>query len=172
MAIILKTLIKIRLKYLLNLFICLLSVQYIFSQENNLGYKEDQFYLGVSYFMQIKDIEDFKQNGFSGNFQAGFIKDISLDELEFLNPAYKINVIPKVDGRTYHLVLPIDKMGVFVANEKEIYAHFIKLDAEKRKNYPKYSEEDERVVHRVKSGEYLGKSVSYTHLTLPTKRIV
>ena len=83
--------------------------------------------------------------------------DISIDELEFLNPAYKINVIPKVDGRTYHLVLPIDKMGVFVANEKEIYAHFIKLDAEKRKNYPKYSEQDERVVHRVKSGEYLGK---------------
>ena len=83
--------------------------------------------------------------------------DISLDELEFLNPAYKINVIPKVDGRIYHLVLPIDKMGVFVANEKEIYAHFIKLDAEKRKNYPKYSEQDERVVHRVKSGEYLGK---------------
>ena len=83
--------------------------------------------------------------------------DISLDELKFLNPAYKINVIPKVDGRTYHLVLPIDKMGVFVANEKEIYAHFIKLDAEKRKNYPKYSEQDERVVHRVKSGEYLGK---------------
>ena len=83
--------------------------------------------------------------------------DISLDELEFLNPAYKINVIPKVDGRTYHLVLPIDKMGVFVSNEKEIYAHFIKLDAEKRKGYPKYSEQDERVVHRVKSGEYLGK---------------
>ena len=83
--------------------------------------------------------------------------DISIDELEFLNPAYKINVIPKVDGRTYHLVLPIDKMGVFVANEKEIYAHFIKLDGEKRKNYPKYSEQDERVVHRVKSGEYLGK---------------
>ena len=83
--------------------------------------------------------------------------DISLDELEFLNPAYKINVIPKIEGITYHLVLPIDKMGVFVANEKEIYSHFIKLDAEKRKNYPKYSEQDERVVHHVKSGEYLGK---------------
>ena len=48
-------------------------------------------------------------------------------------------------------------MGSFVANEKEIYAHFVKLDAQKRKNYPKYSEQDERVVHRVKSGEYLGK---------------
>ena len=83
--------------------------------------------------------------------------DISMDELEFLNPSYKINVIPKVEGRLYHLVLPISKMGAFVANEKEIYAHFIELDAQKRKNYPKYSEQDERIVHRVKGGEYLGK---------------
>ena len=83
--------------------------------------------------------------------------DISMDELEFLNPSYKINVIPKVEGRPYHLVLPISKMGAFVANEKEIYAHFIELDAQKRKNYPKYSEQDERIVHRVKGGEYLGK---------------
>ena len=30
--------------------------------------------------MQVKDIDDFKQNGFSGNFQVGFIKDISLDK--------------------------------------------------------------------------------------------
>ena len=80
MVIILKTLINIRLKYFLNLFICFFSVQYIYSQENNTDYKEDQFYLGVSYFMQVKDIDDFKQNGFSGNFQIGFIKDISIDK--------------------------------------------------------------------------------------------
>ena len=83
--------------------------------------------------------------------------DISIDELEFLNPSYKINVIPKIDGRPYHLVLPVAKMGAFVENEKEIYAHFVELDAQKRKNYPKYSEQDERIVHRVKGGEYLGK---------------
>ena len=83
--------------------------------------------------------------------------DISVNELEFLNPSYKINVIPKVEGRPYHMVLPVAKMGAFVANEKEIYAHFVELDAQKRKNYPKYSEQNERVVHRVKSGEYLGK---------------
>ena len=83
--------------------------------------------------------------------------DISINELEFLNPSYKINVIPKIDGRPYHLVLPVAKMGAFVENEKEIYAHFVELDAQKRKNYPKYSEQDERIVHRVKWGEYLGK---------------
>ena len=83
--------------------------------------------------------------------------DISIDELEFLNPSYKINVIPKIDGRPYHLVLPFAKMGAFVENEKEIYAHFVELETQKRKNYPKYSEQDERIVHRVKGGEYLGK---------------
>ena len=30
--------------------------------------------------MQVKEIPDFKQNGFSGNFQVGFIRDISLDK--------------------------------------------------------------------------------------------
>ena len=83
--------------------------------------------------------------------------DISMDELAFLNPSYKINVIPKIEGRPYHLVLPIAKMGAFVENEKEIYAHFVELDAQKRKNYPKYSEQDERIIHLVKRGEYLGK---------------
>ena len=83
--------------------------------------------------------------------------DISMDELEFLNPSYKINVIPKIEGRPYHLVLPVAKMGAFVENEKEIYAHFVELDAQKRKNYPKYTEQDERIVHRVRGGEYLGK---------------
>ena len=80
MVTILKTLINIRLIYPLNLFICLFSVQLIYSQDNGIDYKEDQFYIGVSYFMQVKDIDDFKQNGFSGNFQAGFIKDITLDK--------------------------------------------------------------------------------------------
>ena len=83
--------------------------------------------------------------------------DISMGELEFLNPSYKINVIPKVEGKPYHLVLPVAKMGAFVENEKEIYAHFVELDAQKRKNYPKYSEQDERIIHRVRGGEYLGK---------------
>jgi len=83
--------------------------------------------------------------------------NMSITELEFLNPSYKVNVIPNIKGRKYYLTLPITKMGVFVNNEEEIYAHFIELDKLKQKTYPKYSEQDERVVYKVKSGEYLGK---------------
>ena len=82
--------------------------------------------------------------------------NIPLAELEFLNPAYKINIIPNIQGRNYYLTLPQDKIGVFVANEKEIYTHFIRLDEKKRNKYPKYSEQDEQIIYRVKSGEYLG----------------
>lgn len=83
--------------------------------------------------------------------------DISVAELEFLNPSYKLNVIPNIEGRIYYLSLPIEKIGVFVANEKEVYAHFMQLAEQKQKEYPKYTEHDERIVHKVKSGDYLGK---------------
>ena len=108
---------------------------------------------GVSYYetdtVEVKYQVDFEYLAAS--------LDISIAELEFLNPSYKINVIPNIKGRKYYLSLPIDKMGVFVANEKEIYAHFIELNNQKQKSYPKYTEQDERIVYRVKSGEYLGK---------------
>ena len=42
-------------------------------------YREDQFYFGSSYFIQTEPIENFKQNGFSGNFQFGFIRDFPLN---------------------------------------------------------------------------------------------
>ena len=43
-------------------------------------YREDQFYIGSSYFIQTQPIDEFKQNGFSGNFQFGFIRDFPLND--------------------------------------------------------------------------------------------
>ena len=42
-------------------------------------YREDQIYFGSSYFIQSESITDFKQNGFSGNFQFGFIRDFPIN---------------------------------------------------------------------------------------------
>ena len=68
--------ILIRIKFFL-LFTLLLFVQSSFSQSGKLeeSYREDQFYFGSSYFIQTEPLDDFKQNGFSGNFQFGFIRD-------------------------------------------------------------------------------------------------
>ena len=67
-------------KKLITLF-CFLGLG-LYSQ-NNTGtnsYREDQFYFASSYFVQTESIKDFKQNGFSGNFQLGFIRDFPLNK--------------------------------------------------------------------------------------------
>jgi len=63
------------------LFFLLFFTQLSFTQLDisKESYREDQFYFGTSYFIQTEPIEDFKQNGFSGNFQFGFIRDLPLN---------------------------------------------------------------------------------------------
>ena len=39
-------------------------------------YREDQFYLSFGLKLQHENISGFKQNGFSNNFQIGFVRDI------------------------------------------------------------------------------------------------
>ena len=73
--------ILIRKKFFL-LFSLLFFIQSSFSQSDKIkeSYREDQFYFGSSYFIQTESLEDFKQNGFSGNFQFGFIRDFSINK--------------------------------------------------------------------------------------------
>jgi membrane-bound lytic murein transglycosylase D len=59
--------------------------------------------------------------------QIEAVLDIDHDQLEFLNPMYKLGVIPVSFTEPYRLVLPVDKIGSFVSNEEEIYK-YIKTD--------------------------------------------
>ena len=82
---------------------------------------------------------------------------IKEDLLEFLNPSYKLNIIPKVKNRQHTLVLPREYIGVFVQNESQIYAYAKAEEAKREKPLPKYFEMDQRVRYRVRSGDYLGR---------------
>ena len=64
------------------LFSLLFLNQLSFTQSNKSkeDYREDQFFFGSSYFIQTLPIDEFKQNGFSGNFQFGFIRDFPLND--------------------------------------------------------------------------------------------
>ncbi len=72
--------ILIRKRFFL-LFFLLFFTQLSFTQSGTSEdfYREDQFYFGSSYFIQTEPIENFKQNGFSGNFQFGFVRDLPLN---------------------------------------------------------------------------------------------
>lgn len=80
------------------------------------------------------------------------ILGISMDELKFLNPVYKTNVIPKIDGKKSYLYLPKDLVGDFLANEDTIYRHKMRPDMEQVIASQK--------IHVVKSGEYLSTIAS------------
>lgn len=84
---------------------------------------------------------------------------ISTEELEVLNPSYKLKVIPYIKGRKYYLRLPKKAMGKFVTNEAAIYAHVEKELKSKESPLPALvkAAEANRIRYRVRSGDYLGK---------------
>jgi len=96
--------------------------------------------------------------------------DISL--LEFLNPTYKLNVIPYEEGKNYYLTLPKEYVGLFVQNEDLIYAYVDAEAAKREKPLPDNvivtsSETETKVItYRVKSGDYLGKIADKNHVTV------
>ncbi|MHB0755983.1 lytic transglycosylase domain-containing protein [Polaribacter sp. M15] len=86
-------------------------------------------------------------------------KTINVDEdvLTFLNPSYKLDIIPFVKNRDYALRLPSNKIIDFLDKEKQLYALADSIDAKREKPLPKYFEMDKRIRYKVKSGDYLGK---------------
>ena len=82
---------------------------------------------------------------------------VKIEELQFLNPAYKLDIIPKVEGKTYTLRLPREAIGIFVANEDKIYAFANAEYNQREKPLPQIFNNDTKIRYRVQNGDYLGK---------------
>ncbi|MDB4297483.1 transglycosylase SLT domain-containing protein [Flavobacteriaceae bacterium] len=81
--------------------------------------------------------------------------DIEL--LEFLNPSYKLNIVPFVTGKNYKLVLPTNDAMRFLEGEDAFYTSVTNEVKKQEKPLPKYFEMNKRVRYKVMSGDYLGK---------------
>ncbi len=57
--------------------------------------------------------------------------DIPMAEIQFLNPSYKLNAVPYVEGENNSIRLPLNKVGTFVSNENLIY-EYCRFKSEKR----------------------------------------
>ncbi|OEK06074.1 lytic transglycosylase [Flavivirga aquatica] len=89
--------------------------------------------------------------------QVSEVTGTPVEKLQFLNPSYKLDIIPFIKDENYTLRLPIDVIGDFVNNEDKIYA-FAKAEFDKReKPLPQFFNAQDRVRYRVRSGDYLGK---------------
>lgn len=75
--------------------------------------------------------------------------------LKFLNPSYKLGIVPFEEDKAYYLRLPYEKSGIFVANEDKIY-DFAKERLAKTR-LPENLKADDKINYYVRSGDYLGK---------------
>ncbi|OIQ41386.1 MAG: lytic transglycosylase [Bacteroidetes bacterium MedPE-SWsnd-G1] len=83
--------------------------------------------------------------------------DVDIEMLQFLNPQYKLDIIPHVKGRDYYVRLPLYNIGQFASNEKELYAFVDEEEKKREQTLPQYIEQNDRIRYRVVSGDYLGK---------------
>jgi len=89
-----------------------------------------------------------KQLSFS---QISRFLDIPEEELQYLNPSYKRMVIPYSPDEPNTLTLPSSKLGVFIANEEDIY----NKGKDSIHSQDVLSTQETIKIHTVKSGEHL-----------------
>ena len=89
--------------------------------------------------------------------QVAKLTNLDKEELEFLNPSYKLGIIPVIKDENYMLRLPLTHVGAFVNNEEAIYTFVQEEQQEAEKPMPELYKQPEKIRYRVKSGDYLGR---------------
>ena len=100
-------------------------------------------------FLQVDTLTVKKQISFE---QISAVLDISIEEIQYLNPSYRKLVIPVSVENASILTLPSNKIGEFVSNEDKIYNYY-KKDTLKSKDIIAIQEVAK--IHVVKKGEHL-----------------
>lgn len=129
------------------------------------------FYATMYIFNYAKELDLYPQTPKIQHFETDTIRvkrtisfdqisektSIETDMLSFLNPEYKLDIIPFVKNRDYSVRIPRSKLIEYLDKEKEIYALADSMDTKREKPLPKYFEMDKRIRYKVRSGDYLGK---------------
>lgn len=128
-----------------------LATMYIFEYAEEHGFKPERpdFQLIQTDTVHVKQMISLKH--------VSDVTGIKIEELQFLNPAYKLDIIPKVEGKTYTLRLPREAIGTFVTNEDQIYAFADAEFKKQEKPLPEIINAETKIRYRVRSGDYLGK---------------
>lgn len=94
-----------------------LATMYIFEYHKEHGIKPDRAIANhfATDTVMVKKAMTFKQ--------LSDLLDVSVAELQFLNPSYKREEVPFITGQSHFLRLPVDKIAVFTSNEDKIYAY-------------------------------------------------
>ena len=127
------------------------ATMYIFEYANEHGFKSNgpKFPYIITDTVQVKKTISLEQ--------IARVTGLDSLELQFLNPEYKLGIIPFVENKKYTLRLPADKIGLFISNEEAIYAYAQNQFDKREKPLPEFTEQPDYIRYRVRSGDYLGK---------------
>ncbi len=67
--------------------------------------------------------------------QLSDLLDIPASQIEFLNPSYKMKVVPYVTNQTNFIRLPKDKVAIFTSNEDKMYAYVDYQESKREKQF-------------------------------------
>ncbi len=87
--------------------------------------------------------------------QIAAVLDMPVEDISYLNPQYKLKIIPATDKKTM-LCLPVSKIGSFINNENTIYSY--KTPEERLDSTLAASKKilvEEQKIHKVKAGQSL-----------------
>jgi membrane-bound lytic murein transglycosylase D len=96
----------------------------------------------------VKDVLSFGQ--------ISSMLNVPVEEIEFLNPAYKAGIIPATNLNTYILRLQKKNIPAFVNNEAQLYAFRAQSEIEKEQMLNLMKTVSAAEYHKVKKGESLG----------------
>ncbi|AXG68941.1 membrane-bound lytic murein transglycosylase D [Kordia sp. SMS9] len=128
-----------------------LATMYIFEYADEHGFQVET--IEVPHFatdtIRVKQLLTFDQ--------ISEVLNVKVEDIQFFNPAYKLDIIPHIKDRNYTLRLPVQEVGKFVNNEAAIYNLAKEELAKREKPLPQLFEMDKRTRYRVRQGDYLGK---------------
>jgi membrane-bound lytic murein transglycosylase D len=110
-----------------------------------------------AYYIETDTVRITRQIHFK-QVEEGLGVDAAL--MEFLNPQYRYNIVPVVDGQEYFLTLPATSAMAFRMQQDTLYSVADAYFEARASTIPELTQMNERTTHRVQSGETLGHIAS------------
>ncbi|MBM0649432.1 transglycosylase SLT domain-containing protein [Capnocytophaga genosp. AHN8471] len=145
-----------------------LATLYIFEYAKEHGFKPQKRanHLFQTDTIRVKQAIPFKD--------IAEITGMDVQDIQFFNPSYQLDVVPYVEGRNYAVRLPISEIGKFVSNEQAIYNYLNEQKAQREQVLPEVTKGEQyaggkstkKTVYTVKKGDNLGKIASRHGVTI------
>ena len=139
-----------------------LATLYIFEYAKEHGFKPRKRanHLFQTDTIRVKEAIPFKD--------IAEITGMDVQDIQFFNPSYQLDVVPYVEGRNYAVRLPISEIGKFVSNEQAIYNYLNEQKAQREQILPEVAKGEQyaggkstkKTIYTVKKGDNLGKIAS------------